>query len=108
MLRIDQILMALETRGADIDLGQRALVWIDRPGLGCFVRAADVLRIEPSPYRPRAGSMVTVRLPDGSTEVLLDSRRAKDVRSAVQRAEEMSLTSALDEISKRFQCATAC
>jgi hypothetical protein len=103
MERIDNILRALEDRGRLLEPAKLALVWIDSPDAGCFVRAGDVRRIEAF-YRGKSQvwSRVSVTLPDDSIEILIDSRRPKAVAAAVRKAEKQATATLLDEVRNRF------
>lgn len=88
MIRLSEILRALEDQGGSLDHHEGALVWIDGPDQGCYVRAGHIIRIE-AYFRGRqeVWSHVVVRNPDSSLESLTDKRRPKIVRNAVVRAE---------------------
>lgn len=102
-IRLSDVLRALEDRGASLNPVDQALVWIDRPKAGCFVRAGDIRRIEPYYQGDSVWSIITVAQPDGTTDALLDRRRPKVVRAAVEKAELATMTSLLDEVLERFR-----
>ncbi len=103
MMRISDVLRALEDRGASLTSGENAMVWIDQPDAGCFVRAGDIRRIE-AYYRGKScvWSKVVIARPDGTTEILVDTRRPKSVRSAVERAELAATAALFDVLRQRF------
>jgi hypothetical protein len=88
MIRLSHILRALEDHGGALDHHEGALVWIDGPDEGCYVRAGHIIRIE-AYFRGKneVWSRIILRNPDGSMLSLSDKRRPKSVRNAVVRAE---------------------
>jgi hypothetical protein len=104
MEQIGNLLRSLQQQGALLEPGELALVWIDCPDAGCFVRAGDVRRIE-AYFRGKSKvwSRVSVARPDGSTDALVDSRRPKVVAAAVRRAEKQAMKVLLHAIKDRSE-----
>lgn len=103
MIRVSEILKALEQEGGSLDYHDHALVWIDRPEEGCYVRARDVISIQ-TYFRgtQEVWSKVRVAQPDNSVETLTDQRRPKSVRKAIERAEIAAADRLLSRITERL------
>lgn len=104
-MKIDDILLALAARGQTSDAQRLAMVWIDRPGRGCYVRAADILKIETN-GPGEAGSVVTVVHPSGQIEILRDARPAKSVRAATERVQVRAVEQVWRRIADQIQAAS--
>lgn len=99
-MQFSEIISVLD--GNDVVMETVAMVWIDRPVKGSYVRVRDILRIEPVYDDPRVSSAVTVLRATGETEILLDQRRAKVVERARQRAIRNAAADVAEEILRRI------
>lgn len=102
--RISDILKALEDRGGSLDHLDHAMVWLQGPEVGCYVRARDVVRIE-TYFRGRGEvwSRVFILSNNGwDTEEYVDKRAPKAVRNALTRAELAAAGALMNELHARF------
>lgn len=103
--RLSDILRALEDRGGSLDMHDHAMLWIDAEDdrLRCYVRVRDIVRIEVHYHGSGdVRSRVIIAQPDGRMRSLIDKRRPKNVRRALERAEMAAAAALLDELYARF------